>query len=264
MVPIAPQVARPADVLRAVAGFRPAAEAVELRALAGGARTLNDVTTSLRPHVVVNRPIHDAIQALEDGGRFRTAFDIPDGAENAWRDPAYIAERRRYEQELGMHGEGEDAGRTVYGSLHLGDGGAAGLAGAPASIYGAVAFELRPEVLARSTFTSFDSLHHVYDHSAVGGVEQLGEIIAPFVRLGDVPAKGLHQALTGALRRSNLTRWEYIEAQVRGAGVEDAARIVIEPRTRQSRADDVAQWKALRRVVELAEQRGIPVERRAR
>ncbi len=120
------------------------------------------------PLLMVNRPVHDAVELLErQAGRLPTIFDATGpprsmhamDAAGAW--DGFRERRRTREQALGVHGSGDRAGHTIYGSLQLSHevGGSDGrVRPNPGAVrYGRVSFELDPAVLRRTTISAVDS-----------------------------------------------------------------------------------------------------------
>lgn len=194
------------------------------------ARAVRLITRELEqvePHVLVNREVPDVLETLRGDGRFGNAF-FPTKAGEALDDrpPMYLQQRKQEELRVGVHGDGPDAGRTIYGALNFGhdlrEGGS----------YGPVGYALDgARISGRTTFTRSDSFEVM--RGEVGGIEHLPTVVASNFQgpLGR-PTSALHQALLeqddeavaalmrGALLDDDWTngalRNGYVEAQVHG------------------------------------------------
>lgn len=250
--------ARSPEVVAAAASYEPrfgslgADDARRAQVLIGDA--LSDLGPS---RVQVNRSIEQAIQFLRSDTRMPTAFDDDFPDDPKWAP--YMERRRRVEVDKGIHGVGEEAGRTVYGGVQVSDVvhpevGAARI-NTGVTNYGEVSLVLRPEVVAaRTSFLPNDSF---YADAKLGAAENLPDVVLERVlrnfkvvreRSGesspwlDIPAATLRQRFSAilsldddsakhALREhlvSDAFTRHYIEAQVRGLTPTDIAEVRVE------------------------------------
>ena len=203
----------------------------------------------------------------------------------------YIANRKRIELQANVHGDGVLAGRTVYGTLQFADylhgtttfasrGAAAaeaisarrptrGWAGA-----GPVSFVYKPETLERATFLPGDlyktrdpiaSIQHLpevvlrnlaHSHGAVPQYEVAGPSHADaraFARVLRSSADTIKRHTQRHLQSATMED-HYIEAQIRGASLDDVERIVVDAHP------SVITPSNLRELKRLAKRRGIPID----
>jgi hypothetical protein len=264
-----------------------------------GAEALRDLLAREGlPRVLVNRNADDALRVLQRGdfGTLHTIEsdrpDLPPEVLESFKVAA--ARRRAIEERRGTFGEGEAAGRTVYGSVHLSERVGSerflrdileGLSERerptkPAQGFylsgGAVTFVMKPSALAKATFLGGDSFLK-NDWEPVG-IRRLPEVIMTALAriasgMGEadqlqallaMPADARREALRRALD-SDIFQIDYVEAQIRRPSVDDIDHIVIK--------SDVQDWppgylpdpragghaQALKEVRDLAKRRGIPV-----
>jgi hypothetical protein len=248
-----------ADVTRASERYAPSFGSLAPRDAARAQQLVARAMQGLQPRVLVNRGVEDAIAFLTRDAPMSTSFDLDKPGDAAWG--AYMLERRTVEDRHGIHGEGEHAGRTVYGSLQLsdnvhpiGDTSHEHL-NAGATRYGEVSLVVRPDVARdRATYIANDSF---YADAKVGAAQQLPDIVLERVlrnfkvareRSGesspwpDVPAPQLRarfdeildlpddQAvarLREHLTSDALTR-TYVEAQIRTLRPDDIAEVRVD------------------------------------
>jgi hypothetical protein len=263
----------------------------------GGALVKEALGELGEPHIFVNRSLRSALRLLQKGGEFTTIHDKPKdpklGADSRAEIEAYLTGRRHHEQSLGTYGEGELEGRTVYGSLgfseqigaELWEDGiltAAKAKAEPDSTHlnagialtgGAVTFVLKAEENERSTFLPSDT----YD---THGEKPVAEEHLPFAIWANIGTKGdsyfnsdqgsqvllqlpKDQAIHGIKRflTSEAINRGYMEAQVRGATLDDVERIVV--RRKYADVGGVTEFgnfeESLAEVKRLAKERGIPL-----
>jgi hypothetical protein len=253
------------------------------------------ITGSNAPRLYVNRDVDDALRLLRGGGRFSTAYDIVRDRSVARserrRVKEYLVKRRALEQHLGTHGEGAQAGRTVYGTAEFasrrrprlsGDGYLAAATQGSAKEQtrlntgffdpmgaGAVTFILKPRANRRATFLPHDTWKSDSGGPRPVAVEHLPYAVLWHMQhqLGPVHAKRLlrlprRQAIHGIQRYlASALVSPYIEGQVREAKLDDVSEIRIR-RTHNGRRSDphgAPLDVALAEVRQLARSRGIPV-----
>lgn len=213
-----------------------------------------DALDGLEPVVVVNRRTDTAIRQV-DGTADRPFPTIHSSRSS---DPVTLARRlvRGVNERIrGTHGEGDDAGRTVYGSVRFVphadvlDGADAVVAALRAQggdpgvrAYGPVSFVTDPaRVGGRTTFASDDS---GATGAWVHGREQLPKVVTERLHrsrgsgtgpdpdeLLRMPRQAARDAVRGWLLSDDLARSDgYIEAQVRRLAPEDVLATVIDER----------------------------------
>ena len=160
--------------------------------------------------------------------------------------------RLEREQTFGYHGDGSDAGKTIYASLQF-SGETVALpytdnlvAVGPATgawTYGRASLEFKPSVAARTTIAPADMVLQARPEQ-VGGVEQLRsvtmerlandrELMAQIDLVDDATAT---RTLSAYLRSGDMAPYDvklagYMEAQVRGgATTSDLRRVIVNPR----------------------------------
>ncbi|MEK7234163.1 MAG: hypothetical protein AAB268_10135 [Elusimicrobiota bacterium] len=266
---------------------------------AAGVKALRKIFAGEGPaRILVNRNADDALRVLT-GGDFPTIHTIrrdrPDlPPETRETFDAVAARRRGIERRLGTFGEGRSAGRTVYGSVHLGDrvgperflqeiiqgmGKRARRTKQTQGFYlagGAVTFVMKPAALEKATFLPGDSFLKL--GAKITGAAHLAEVaMAALARIASghaedselrkilgMPLKARREALWRALT-SDIFQIDYIEAQLRRPTIDDVDHILTKK--------EVVDWPwgylpdpragshaaALKKVRELAERRGIPI-----
>lgn len=292
---------RPADVLASRDSFSWSnydGIGVRKTELKKGARLVERALEELGgPRIFVNRSLSSALKLLRQGGEFSTIHDkVKDPAlpaEQRAEIEAYLEGRKHYEQALGTYGVGPLEGRTVYGSLgfserlgpELWEDGVleAARGGTEASdthwnsgialTGGAVTFVLKAEENERATFLPSDT-YDTHGERPVAREHLPQAIWANIGSKGDsyfssmkgsqvllqLPAE---QAVHGIKRfiTSDAINRGYMEAQVRGATLDDVERIVV----RRDNASvgsqtDVGTFEdALEEIKALARKRGLPV-----
>jgi hypothetical protein len=250
------------------------------------------------PQIYVNRSLSSALSLLEKGGNFPTIHQTikdPSLTQEARSEiSAYLEGRVLREKRLNTFGVGQLEGHTVYGSLgfskeiskelwqdgildaakgfreprstHLNDG--ISLTG------GAVTFVLKSSANRHATFLPSDT----YDNY---GEKPVALKHLPYAIWANIGSKGdgyfksrrgsqvlldlpTDQAVHGVKRflTSEAINRGYMEAQVRGARLEEVERIVV----RRENAwdghfpDETSFNSAVEKLMQLAEQRGIPCE----
>lgn len=293
---------RPQDVLAARDAFTPSnyvgLGVDEAEATKGAALVTEALKDLGEPHIFVNRSLRSSLGLLREGGKFSTIYDkVKDPSLSVdERDGIefYLEGRRHHEESLGTYGVGCQEGRTVYGSLGFSEKLAPelwndGLLNAakektvPTSTHfnsgialteGAVTFVLKSELNEKSTFLPSDT----YDRRGERPVaaEQL-----PFAIWANIGSKGdgyfssakgsqvlldlpKDQAVHGvkSFLTSDAINRGYMEAQVRGATLDDVERIVVRRENSSNGAQtDFASFEAaLAEVERLASEHGIPVQ----
>ncbi len=290
---------RPIDVSEAFDRFEPEQYehlGVSLSEVQQGAALVQDAIADLgEPRIYVNRSLSDAAKLLQEGGEFSTIYDaVKDGSlppEAREEVEAYLIGRTHKEKRLGTLGVGSLEGKTVYGSLGFSkqlsceswDDGLLSAPGTPAPQHlnagialtgGAVTFVLKPEVNRRATFLPSDTydthreLPVAREHlpyAVWANIGSKGDIyftendgsMAILKLPRDQSVKAVERYLT-----SDAINRGYMEAQVRGACLDDVERIVlrheyasvgVEPRFRSIE-------EGLAEVMRLAREKGIPCE----
>jgi hypothetical protein len=248
------------------------------------------------PRIYVNRSLDSALQLLRQGGRFST---IHDKVKDPKLDPearaeieAYLEGRKGREVALGTLGEGELQGCTVYGSLGFSEKLGAELwqdallraaksQSQPRSTHlnsgieltaGAVTFVLKPEANQRATYLPSDT----YD---TRGEKPVAREHLPYAIWANIGSKGdtyftgedgsqallrlpEEQAVHGVERflTSDAINRGYMEAQVRGAYLEDVERIVLRRHSAGGSREFSNFDEAFAEVTRLAQQWGIPCD----
>jgi len=290
---------RPVDVCEAFDRFKPdqyESLGVSLSEVQQGAALVQDAIAELgEPRVFVNRSLSDAAELLQGGGEFSTLHDAvrddsltPDAREEV---EAYLIGRTHREKSLGTHGVGAREGKTVYGSLGFSEqltceSWEDGLLSAPgtpeprhlnagiALTGGAVTFVLKPEINRRATFLPSDTydtrreLPVAREHlpyAVWANIGSKGDMYftghdgsMAILRLPrDQSVKAVERYLT-----SDAINRGYMEAQVRGASLDDVERIVL--RREYASAGVEPRFKSieegLAEVMRLAREKGIPCE----
>lgn len=191
-VPAAGTTARPADVISASSRYRPYLPELSIEDARRATDLVSTAINGMTPTIVVSRPARHAITLLERSERLPTAFDR-DARSDPLGEP-YRQRRRQLEEHFGVHGQGADAGGTVYGTVrwdsitHPGERLASWSRRVGGSSYfGGTSLVLDPVTLDRATFLAGDSFTWAnvrrtspaaYDDThRVGAREQIGQVL---------------------------------------------------------------------------------------
>jgi hypothetical protein len=212
-----------------------------------------EALAGLTPVVVVNRRADVAAELLQ-GPPDRPFPTIHDDPGQAPRTLLRKAVRSANERVRGTHGTGDDAGRTVYGSVRFvaSEDAAAGADSVVAALrrqgdvgvraYGPVSFVADPDrIAARTTFAADDSgatLARVRPPQQLADVvvERIGRSqgrpgVPDLTQLQQLPAGAASDAVRGWLLSADLAHSDgYIEAQVRRLAPQDVLAAVIDLR----------------------------------
>ncbi|MCA9775251.1 MAG: hypothetical protein KC800_00985 [Candidatus Eremiobacteraeota bacterium] len=287
---------RPRDVLQARDTFtidNYQSLGVQPSELTAGARVVETALEDLgEPRIFVNRSLKSALETLREGGPFSTIFDKAKDPELSQdeRDGIefYLLGREAREKHLGTHGEDCLAGHTVYGSLGFSESLSQEmwddqLLDPPAATErhlnsgisltdGAVTFVMKPEVNARSTFLPSDT----YDTKREKPVAEEHLPFAIWANIGskgdmyfsdprgsqvllDLPSEQAEESVKSFLTSDAINRG-YMEAQIRGATLDDVERIVVRRHSANngSQTEFGSLEEGLLEVKRLAALRGIP------
>lgn len=207
----------------------------------------------LEPVVVVNRRV-DVASAQVSGTADDPFPTIHDDVRRDVKTSAQRAVRSVRERILGVHGDGADAGRTVYGSVRFvpTEDAAAGTDAVVAALrlqgdpgvraYGPVSFVADPEAIAeRTTFAADDtgvSLARIRGRDELATV--VAERLARSQELAGTPKLERLLALEPAAARDAVRGWllsgalahhdGYVEAQVRRLAPKDVLAVVLDER----------------------------------
>lgn len=133
------------------------------------------------PTVITNRHYADSVNALELG-EFPTLFFHPQPDDPRLNQ---VESLRKGQQDVGIYGVGEEAGKTVFGAVAFPPRDAAGQVVSDPThangllAKGGVSFVFKPEVLGFSTFAPYDFGWKAYQHGSREDLEKvaLGRIL---------------------------------------------------------------------------------------
>lgn len=280
--------ARPPDVEAARNAFDPSIYSATQKKWAG---LIAEAMKQLGgPRVMVNRPAESALRLLQNGGRFTTIFDRK--KTNADVD-AYLETRLVHEQRLNTHGVGEQAGKTVYGSVEFSQTRSAAphedailksvkkgvtpkrphLNTGIALTDGAVTFVMKQQANEQSTYLPGDT--YIDWATPPRALEHLAyAVLENMLTQGDTYFDGLNgsdalfelpreQAIAGIKQylTSEALQRDYLEAQVRAPTLDDVGYVVLrdDPNSNRPTYDGRTIDEVLADVKRAAEARGITI-----